>query len=132
MPTWLQVLSIFGASAIIPSLFKIFENIIYKKSKEKQDIEELISDVKLIKLATDDLQNSNDTLKKGVQSILKFRLREQGLKYIHQKYCTLQQKDDFSHMYTAYHNLGKNGVMDEIYNEVMALPIESYKETKGE
>ena len=35
-------------------------------------------------------------------------------------------------MYTAYHNLGKNGVMDEIYNEVMALPVESYKETKGE
>ena len=55
MPTWLQVLSIFGASAIIPSLFKIFENIIYKKSKEKQDIQELISDVKLIKLAADDL-----------------------------------------------------------------------------
>ena len=56
--------------------------------------------------------------------MLKFRLREQGLKYIHQKYCDINAKSDFSAMYESYHALGCNGVLDELYEEVITLPID--------
>lgn len=35
--------------------------------------------------------------------------------------CTVQDKSDFENMYLCYHALGQNGVMTEIYHEVMGM-----------
>jgi len=33
------------------------------------------------------------------------------------------EREDFENMYTQYHNLGANGVMDDIRTKFLALPI---------
>ena len=63
---------------------------------------------------------SDQSLRKGVQAML----RDSMIKsYGHFKEhgCTVQDKADFENMYCCYHNLGRNGVMTEIYHEVMKM-----------
>ena len=55
---------------------------------------------------------SDQSLKKGVQSLLR-NFKQNG--------CTVQDKSDFENMYLCYHALGQNGVMTEIYHEVMGM-----------
>lgn len=59
-------------------------------------------------------------LKKGVQCLLRRTLR-QDYRYFKKEGCTFAMKDDFEAMYTAYHALGKNGVMDATYEKVKQI-----------
>lgn len=63
---------------------------------------------------------SDQSLRKGVQAMLRNSMIKS---YEHfKKYgCSVQDKADFENMYYCYHNLGKNGVMTEIYHEVMKM-----------
>jgi len=60
----------------------------------------------------------------GLQSLLRAELIRTYEKSIDRGYCPIYSKDAFEKCYTAYHNLGGNGVIDEIYNAVMALPTQ--------
>lgn len=63
---------------------------------------------------------SDQSLKKGVQALLRnFML--QSYRNFKQDGCTVQDKSDFENMYLCYHSLGQNGVMTEIYHEVMKM-----------
>jgi hypothetical protein len=68
-------------------------------------------------------EKRNDAICLGVQALLRDRLLESYHKYHDEKgYAPIFAKDNFENMYQQYHNLGKNGVMDEKYNEFMSLP----------
>ncbi len=63
---------------------------------------------------------SDQSLKKGVQSLLRNSML-QSYRNFKQNGCTVQDKSDFENMYLCYHALGQNGVMTEIYHEVMGM-----------
>ena len=61
-------------------------------------------------------------LKSGLQAILRDRLI-QSYKYFESKgYASFEDRQNFENMYTQYHNLGSNGVMDDIRDKFMELP----------
>jgi hypothetical protein len=67
-------------------------------------------------------QNDIQLEKKGTQALLRNELLHLGQQYIAQNHVSYVDKQNYENMYNAYHNLGSNGAMTEIYKQVMALP----------
>lgn len=74
----------------------------------KQDISPLKQDVEL--------------MKKGMQKDIRRSLRQDGEAMVKRGYATQLEKTEFDELYWSYHNLGRNGVMDSLYEQVMRLP----------
>jgi len=60
----------------------------------------------------------------GLQSLLRAEIIRTYEKSIDRGFCPIYSKDAFEKCYKAYHNLGGNGVVDEIFNTVMELPTQ--------
>ena len=61
-------------------------------------------------------------IKRGVQALLRDRLT-QGYKY-HENlgWADIDDRNNLENVYIQYHNLGQNGVMDDLRNKFLALP----------
>lgn len=70
------------------------------------------------------LTRENNALKNGVQSLLRNKIIEYHEKYTRQGYCPIYAKEAVRHNYEAYHELGGNGVITKLYEEIMELPVE--------
>lgn len=58
----------------------------------------------------------------GVQSLLRAEIIRQHEKHIERGFCPIYAKDALRREYEAYHALGGNGVITDLYNDVLALP----------
>lgn len=67
--------------------------------------------------------NENNAMIKGMQALLRDRLRQLYLHHMEDGHIDIADKENFENMYNCYHDLGENGVMEDMYNKVMALPI---------
>lgn len=67
----------------------------------------------------------NVATEKGLQALLRDRLIYQYDKYKAKGYAPIYAKENFENLYQQYHNLGANGVMDDIYNDFRKLPVRS-------
>lgn len=71
-------------------------------------------------------QKKNDAETKavalGVQALLRDRLKSEYNDAVKRGYASISDKENFENMWQQYHNLGKNGVMDEIHEEYLSLP----------
>lgn len=66
-----------------------------------------------------------ESLKLGVQALLRNALLEQYDKWGELGYCPYDKKQSIDNMHTQYANLGVNGVMDEAHREFMKLPLQN-------
>ena len=73
-------------------------------------------------------EKRTEALKRGVQALLRDRLYAYYNKYSELKYAPIYAKENFENIYKQYHNLGNNGVMDDIYRKFMELPTENESE----
>lgn len=62
---------------------------------------------------------------KGIQALLRDRLIYQYDKYKDKGYAPIYARENFENLYTQYHNLGANGVMDDIREQFRQLPTRS-------
>lgn len=69
-----------------------------------------------------------EAVQKGVQALLRDRLYDKYEYYSEKGYAPIRARENFENMWIQYHNLGKNGVMDDIHMKFMELPTEK----KGE
>lgn len=99
-----QILSLVFGSGFLITIIEIFFNKI--KNNEKR----------------------TEALKLGVQALLRDRLYAYYNKYTEYKYAPIYAKENFENIYKQYHNLGNNGVMDDIYRKFMELPTENESE----
>lgn len=60
----------------------------------------------------------------GVQALLRDRLISTYNRYIEKGYAPIYAKENFENMYHQYHELGANGVMEEIHKSFIKLPTE--------
>lgn len=67
-------------------------------------------------------------LENGVCSLLRAEMIRSGEKYIQKRYCKIYAKDAFDKAYKAYHELGGNGTMTELHEQVMNLPTQEEKD----
>ena len=65
-----------------------------------------------------------DLMKRTMQKDVRRSLRQDGKMYCDRGYASQQEKTEFDELYWAYHNLGKNGVVDNLHDRVMNLPDE--------
>ena len=68
------------------------------------------------------LKQDVELMKKGMQKDIRRSLRQDGEVMIQKGYATQLEKTEFDELYWSYHNLGRNGVMDSLHEEVMKLP----------
>ena len=63
-------------------------------------------------------------IKKGVQALLRDRLIN-GYKHFREiGYADEDDRNNLENVYIQYHNLGANGVMDDLRSKFLALPVE--------
>ena len=65
-----------------------------------------------------------EALKLGVQALLRDKLYDKYDKHVELGYAPIRARENFENIWLQYHNLGKNGVMDDIHNKFMLLPTE--------
>ena len=70
-------------------------------------------------------------IKRGVQALLRDRLT-QGYKY-HESigYADIDDRNNLENVYIQYHNLGQNGVMDDLRKKFLALPTHEPKKEEN-
>ena len=73
-----------------------------------------------------------EALERGVQAILRDRLYQAYNHFNEKGHAPLYARENFENMYQQYHNLGKNGVMDDIRKKFLELPSEPQEEKAGE
>lgn len=67
----------------------------------------------------------------GVQSLLRAEMIRQHEKHTERGYCPIYAKDALRREYEAYHALGGNGVITDLYDDIMALPETQPKQHKN-
>ena len=60
----------------------------------------------------------------GVQALLRAQMIHDYNKWSERGYAPIYARDNFENCWAQYHALGANGVMDDIHNKFLALPIE--------
>lgn len=68
------------------------------------------------------IKDDLDNMKKGMQKDIRRSLRQDGEVLLNRGYATQAEKTEFDELYWAYHNLGRNGVMDTLHDQIMNLP----------
>lgn len=64
-----------------------------------------------------------NAIKKGLQAILRDRLLQSYKYYESRGWAGVDDRSNWENMYTQYHSLGANGVMDDVREKFLALPI---------
>lgn len=96
-----QLLCLFSVPAAIAAVFKYF----YAKAKKTE--KELAA------------------IKRGLQALLRSQLIADYNKWSEKGYAPIYARQNFENCWTQYHELGANGVMDDIHAKFMALPTET-------
>ena len=65
-----------------------------------------------------------ESVQLGVQALLRDRLYSTYMHYQEKGYAPIYARENFENMYKQYHDIGTNGVMDDIYRKFMDLPLE--------
>jgi len=63
-------------------------------------------------------------LENGVQCLLRGELIRDYKEYSHKGYCPIYGKEAVKRAYTAYHALGGNDVVTEMYEKMLKMPTE--------
>jgi len=98
--SWYNILSLLFGTGIFTAIGGYF----YKRIKTNDD--------------------KTEAVQKGVQALLRDRLYDKYERYSDLGYAPIRARENFENMWTQYHNLGKNGVMDDIHVKFMKLPTE--------
>ena len=67
-------------------------------------------------------QEEQDAIKSGLQSLLRSEITKAYYKYMEQGWIPLYALESLQQSHKDYQTLGLNGVMDELWKSLMALP----------
>lgn len=70
-------------------------------------------------------ERKTDAVCLGVQALLRDRLYQAYNYHRERGHAPIPAKENFENMWTQYHNLGANGVMDGVHEAFMKLPTET-------
>ena len=113
LPNWLIIFLSLGGSTLISSIVGLLVTSVVNSAKKHRDF---------AKQVADEIEKRDELIKKGVQALLRNDLYELYYRCVEKKYATINEKNNFENLYTQYHALGKNGVMDSLNEEFMKLP----------
>jgi len=68
------------------------------------------------------------SIKLGLQALLRAQLIADWNKWSERGYAPIYARENFENCWMQYHSLGQNGVMDDIHDRFMKLPVEPHEE----
>lgn len=68
--------------------------------------------------------NQIKSVKLGVQALLRAQMIDDYNKWEDRGYAPIYARQNFENCWQQYHNLGVNGVMDDLHNKFLQLPTE--------
>lgn len=74
-----------------------------------------------------DNDDKTEAVCKGVQAILRNDMLSLYNKHFELGYAPIHVKQNFENMWKQYHNLGANGVMDDVHEKFLELPTEPHE-----
>lgn len=102
--TTYQIISLLFGSGILASCFKYF----YSRLKEND--------------------RKTESVQLGVQALLRSKMIDEYNKWSERGYAPIYARENFQNMYNQYHNLGMNGVMDDLLEKFKELPTQKHEE----
>lgn len=68
--------------------------------------------------------NEQEAVKMGVQALLRDSIIKEYTHYMDKGYCPIYARENLSHLYEEYHNLGGNGVITSLMEKIAEMPTE--------
>ena len=69
------------------------------------------------------LRKRTKALESGTRCLLRADIIRSHDKYVQQEYCPIYAKESLEHSYNAYHDLGGNGVVTGLMDDIRDLPV---------
>lgn len=69
-------------------------------------------------------RKESEAIKNGIRAVLRDRILQAYNHFSAKGKIQIEELENISNMYIAYHNLGGNGVITSIYNRVLKIPHE--------
>lgn len=107
-----QILCLFGVPTLVATVVGIIVKIIFSHVKKQ---------------STD-----MESMKLGLQALLRSQMIHDWNKYNELGYAPIYARENFENCWLQYHSLGANGVMDNIHEKFLRLPIEPKGEVEHE
>lgn len=125
---WYQWAATLGIPSIISGLIcgiimlKINRTIARSDEEKKQaDAAAKARDVE-IKAQNEKMEKQNQAMMLGMQAMLRDRLLQAYRHYETKGWADYDDRENLENIYTQYHALGANGIMDEYRDRFLALP----------
>lgn len=115
METFIKIASIVGVPSIISGIFALLVAKMLKKRDKKQA--EIIEQNQV-------MEAQNKAIMLGVQAFLRDRLLQGYRHYITKGWADYDDRENLENIYTQYHALGANGIMDDMRNQFRTLPTQ--------
>lgn len=101
-------------SALVSALVTIILGLIIKRPLERR--------AEAAERMASEERTKQDAVMIGVQAMLRDRLLQGYRHYEEKGFADYDDRSNMENMYSAYHNLGENGVMDDMHNKFLQLP----------
>lgn len=111
--------------ALISALVTV-GNVVFTSLMSQHSEKKRIETVKTLKQ-----DNRIELLEQGVQSLLRADILHSHEKYMHKGFCPVYAREALTHAYDAYHQLGGNGTITTLYNQIMNLPLKEDEEDEN-
>ena len=82
---------------------------------------------KVLKKRQDQQEKKNNAIENGVQALLRNELIRRYREYETKGEITIIDKENIEHLFNEYKNLGGNGTVAKMYEELLELPIKIVK-----
>lgn len=116
---WETILTVALTCLVTLTVTLLFNTLVNAPKKQQKQREE---EAKGLKTEFQAINNNLNVIKAGLQAVLKNELKVRYFKWLDLGYAPEDAKDDLERMYTTYHNLGANGVMDKHREKFLNLP----------
>ena len=78
------------------------------------------------------MNTKHNSLELGVQALLRSQMITDYNFWSEKGYAPIYARENFENCWLRYHNLGANGVMDDLHNKFMALPTPPINKSEKE
>ena len=68
-------------------------------------------------------QQEQEAIREGLRAVLRDRIVQAHNNFSRKGSIEMEELENISNMYIAYHNLGGNGVVTNVYNRILEIPI---------
>lgn len=113
MTMWYQIICAIGIPSIISGIVLIIINKGQKRRDRRQD--EMARQNR-------EMEQQNKAIMAGIQALLRDRLLQGYRHYKEKGWADYDDRTNMENIYKQYHNLGQNGVMDQLRDEFLRLP----------